>query len=219
MQDEMGPKGLKVLAITHEPREQVLKLMAQMPPGEVTYSIGLSGGLSLTNPTNGIPYSWLVGVDGTVLWQGHGLPADKEIQAELKKVKVTDEFKAARAQKAIAYAENLLADHQLLRGVMVLEKVAKDYKGTPSAKTAEERKAAVEKDESLKAELAAQKTLDRLVGGLELPKDKLKKKEREAIAVKLQAFIKANEKDAPVAAEQAKMMTKVMTEDWADTAK
>jgi hypothetical protein len=219
MQDEMGPKGFKILAITHEPREQVLKLLAQQPPGEVTYTIGLGGGLGLTNPTNGIPYSWLVGIDGKVLWQGNGLPPEKEIQAELKKVKVTDEFKAARAQKALAYAETLLADKQLLRGLLVLDKVIRDYKGSPSAKTAEERKAAVEKDESLKAELAAQKTLDRLVGGLELPKDKLKKKEREAINVKLTSFIKSNEKDAPVATELAKMMSKVMTEDWADTAK
>jgi hypothetical protein len=219
MQDELGPRGLKVLAITHEPREQVLKLLAQQPPGEVTYSIGLNGGLGLTNPTNGIPYAWLVGTDGKVLWQGHGLPADKLIQEELKKVKITDEFKAARAQKAMAYAETLLSEKQLLRGVLVLEKIVRDYKGTPSAKAAEERKAAVEKDESLKAELAAQKTLDKLVGGLEMPKDKLKKKEREAISVKLQGFIKNNEKDAPVATDLAKMMSKVMTEDWADTAK
>lgn len=210
----MGPKGLKVLAITHEPREQVLKLLAQQPPGEVKYTIGLMGGLTLTNPTNGIPYSWLIGVDGKVLWQGHGLAPDKEIQAELKKVKITDEFKAARAQKALTYAESLLADKQLVRGIGVLDNLIKEHKGTPAAKTAEERKAAIEKDESLKAELAAQKSLDKMVGGLELPKDKLKKKEREAINVRLQGFIKANEKDAPAATEMAKMMSKVMTEDW-----
>ena len=43
-----------------------------------------------------------------------------------------------------------------------------------------------------------------------MPRDKLKKKEREAIAVRLEAFIKSNEKDAPVATELAKTMTKVV---------
>ena len=193
--------------------------MAQQPPGQVTYSIGLGGGLGLTNPTNGIPYSWLVAADGKVVWQANGLPAEKVIQEQLKKVKVTDELKAARAQKAMAYAEALISDKQVLRGVLVLERVAKDHKGSPAAKAAEDRKAAVEKDESLKAELAAQKTLDKMVGGLEMPKDKLKKKEREQIAVHLESFIKKNEATAPVAADLAKMLTKVMLEEWTKSAK
>lgn len=215
----MGPKGFKILAITHEPREQVLKLLAQMPPGPMTYTIGLGGGLGLTNPTNGIPYSWLISAEGKVVWQANGAPPEKLIQEELKKVKLTPEQKAAKADKALAYAETLLSDKQVLRGVLVLDRIVKDFKGSAAAKTAEERKAAVEKDEALSKELAAQKTLDKMVGGLEMPKDKLKKKEREAIAVRLEAFIKNNEKDAPVATELAKTMTKVMTEDWALTAK
>ncbi len=219
MQDEFGPRGFKVIAITHEPREQVLKLLAQQPPGPMTYTIGLGGGLGLTNPTKGIPYSWLIAADGKVVWQANGVPSEKLIVEELKKVKLTDEQKAAKADKALAYAENLLTDKQVLRGVQMLDRVIKSHKGTASAKTAEERKAAVEKDEALSKELAAQKTLDKMVGGLEMPKDKLKKKEREAIALKLEGFIKANEKDAPVAVDIAKMLSKVMTEDWTKSAK
>lgn len=215
----MGPKGFKILAITHEPREQVLKLLAQMPPGPMTYTIGLGGGLGLSNPTNGIPYSWLISAEGKVVWQANGAPPEKLIQEELKKVKLTDEQKAAKADKALAYAETLLADKQVFRGVLVLDRVIKNFKGSPAAKTAEERKGAIEKDETLSKELAAQKTLDKMVGGLEMPKDKLKKKEREAIAARLEAFIKNNEKDAPVATDLAKMMSKVMTEDWTLTAK
>lgn len=215
----MGPKGFKILAITHEPREQVLKLLTQMPPGPMTYTIGLQGGMGLTNPTGGIPYSWLISAEGKVVWQANGSPPEKLIQEELKKVKITEETKAARADKAMAYAETLIADKLVQRGLMVLDRVTKDFKGSKAAAKATGRKAEVEADESLKAELAAQKTLDKMVGGLEMPKDKLKKKERESIAVKLEAFIKANEKDAPVAVELAKTMSKVMTEDWALTAK
>jgi hypothetical protein len=219
MQDEMGPKGFKILAITHEPREQVLKLLAQMPPGPMTYTIGLGGGLGLTNPTNGIPYSWLISAEGKVVWQANGAPPEKLIQEELKKVKLTDAQKTARAEKAIAYADTLIADKQLVRGLQVLDRVSKTYKGQPAGKTADEKKAAVEKDEANAKELAAQKTLDKMVGGLEMPKDKLKKKDRERIAAQLEGFIKANEKEAPVATELAKMLSKVMLEEWTLTAK
>jgi hypothetical protein len=214
----MGPKGLNVLAITHEPREQVLKYLAQGNPSPMTYTIGLQGGHSLPNPPNGIPYSWLIDVDGKVVWQGHGLPGNKDIQAELKKVKMDAERKAARAQKALEYAEGLVAEKQLVRGLRMLEDVKKEFKGSEAAKKAQERIGEIEKDESLKDELAAQKTLDRLVTGLEQPKEKLKGKERDLIAVKLERFIKEHEAKAPVAVEIAKMWVKVMTEHWSKTA-
>jgi len=212
----MGPKGLNVLAITHEPRDQVLKYLAQGNPAPMTYTIGVGGGLTLPNTAGTIPYSWLIGPDGKVVWQGNGPPPDKLIEAELKKVKVTDEAKAARAAKSIEYAESLIGQKHLVRGLKVLEKVAKDYKGMDAAKTAEERKAAIEKDEALKAELAAQKALDKMVTGLEMPKEKLKGKQRDSIAAQLEAFIKKNKAEAPVAAEIAEMWIKVMNEKWED---
>jgi hypothetical protein len=181
----------------------------------MTYTIGL-GGLTLENPARTIPYSWLIGPDGKVVWQGNGTPSDKDIEEQLKKVKLTDEQKAARAAKAMEYAESLIAQKHLVRGLRLLGKVAKDFKGTAAAKTAEERKAAIEKDESLKAELTAQKTLDAMVTGLEMPKEKLKSKQRDSIAAQLEAFIKKNKETAPVAAEIAEMWIKVMNEKWED---
>lgn len=213
----MGPRGLNVLAITQEPREQVLKLLAQENSAEITYAIGLGGGYSLTNPTNKIPYSWLIAADGKVVWQGLGRPQDKLLEGELKKVKMTPEVKAAKAEKAVAYAESLIAEKQLVRGLAMLTRVTKEHKGTEAAKKAEERKAAVEKDESLKAELAAQKELERITTGLDMPKEKLKGKERDAKAVQLEAFIKKN-KDTE-AANMAAMWVKVMSEPWKNTAK
>jgi hypothetical protein len=150
-----------------------------------------------------------------VVWAGNpGSLSSKVIEEELKKVKVTDEAKAARAGRMVDYAETLIGEKKVLQGVQVLERVAKEYKGTEAAKKAEERKAAVEKDEALKKELAAQKTLDRLLGGLEAPKEKMKGKERDGKAVQLEAFIKKNKEEAPGAADLATFWVKVMTEEY-----
>ena len=110
-----------------------------------------------------------------------------------------------------------LSSRQLARAVAHLDKVAKAYAGTEFAKKAQERKAAVEGDETMKKELAAQKTLEKLTDGAELPKEKFKGKERDAKAVQLEAFIKKYKEEAPVAAELATMWVKVMQEDWAKT--
>ncbi|HEU4395631.1 MAG TPA: hypothetical protein VFS92_08705 [Planctomycetota bacterium] len=213
----MGPKGLNVLAITHEPREQVLKYLAQDNPAPMTYAIGVGGGLTLTNDSGKIPYSWLISAEGKVVWQGTGSPSNKLIEEEIKKVKFNDAMKAARAQKALDYAEALIGEKHLVRAIRILEKVAKEAKAAPEiAKKAEERKAAVEKDESLKAELAAQKALDKMVTGLEMPKEKIKKKVRESTAAQLEAFIKSNKESAPAAAAMAEMWAKVMQQKWQD---
>lgn len=219
LHDELGPKGLNVLAITHEPREQVLKMMAQMPPAEVTFTIGLQGSSGLNNPTGGIPYSWLISADGIVVWQGSGTPAEKVINEELKKVNLTADQKAAKATKGLEYAEMLITTKQLTRAIEHLDRMAKAYKGTDFAKKAEDRKKALEADESLKAELAAQKALASITDGAELPKEKMKQKERDAKKVQLEKFILKNKETAPVAAEQAGMWVKVMAERWEDGAK
>lgn len=216
----MGPKGLNILAITHEDREQVLKLLAQAPPpGSLEVPIGLGGGGNYPNTAGTVPYCWIVGADGKVVWQGNtgGLPG-KLLEAEVAKVKLTPEMKAAKAEKALANAQTLVADKQVVRGLRALEQVSKDFKGTEVAKRADEARAAAEKDASLKSELDAQKSLEKIVGGLEVPKDKLKKKEREGKAAQIEAFLKST-KDAPVAVEMANMWVKVLQEDWTKNAK
>lgn len=215
----MGPRGLNVLAITHEPREQVLKYLAQGNPAPMTYTIGAEGGLTMKNPTGKIPYSWLIGPEGTVVWQAGGAPPDKLIQEELKKIKITPEQKAAKAEKALAYAESLLGGKQFVRGMAVLTRITKESKGTEAAKKAEERLAALEKDEAAKPEIAAQKELDRLVTGLEMPREKLKGKERDGKAAQLEGFIKKHKEAAPAAAEMASLWIRVMQQKWEDGAK
>jgi hypothetical protein len=185
----------------------------------MTYAIGLNGGNPLPNPSGGIPYGWIIDVEGKVVWQGNGAAPEKIIEAELKKVQMTPERKAARAERMLAYGQSLIGEKQFVRGMALLQRVPKEYKGTEAAKKAEEALAAVEKDETAKAEIAAQKELDRIVTGLEQPKEKLKGKERDGIAARLEGFLKKHKEAAPVAAEMASMQIKVMTEKWELTAR
>lgn len=214
MAEDYAKKGLTVLAITNESRETVLKYMAQLALVPIPYTIGVGGG-SGNYPASGIPKAFLIGVDGKVIWEGSPGSLDtKKLEEELKKVKVTDEMKSARAEKAVAYANALIAKKDLLRGVTLLEKVQKDYGKTEAAKKAADAVAAIDKDEALKKELAAQRALDKAVGGLELPKEKLKDKERESKAKQLDDFAKKNKDTAPATADMATQWAKVMREDW-----
>jgi hypothetical protein len=209
-----GKKGLNVLAITNESRETVLKYMAQLAMVPIPYTIGVGGG-SGNYPAPGIPKAFLIGVDGKVIWEGNPAAFDEKLlEAELKKVKITDEMKAANAAKSLAYAETLITAKEYLRAEMLLDRVAKDYAKIDAGKKATDRKAELEKDEAVKKELAAQRALDKLVNGIELPKDKLKKKERDGVAKEIDALAKKSQTDAPATAALATQWAKVVREDW-----
>lgn len=212
--EDFGKKGLNVLAITNESRETVLKYMSQLAMVPLPYTIGVGGG-SGNYPASGIPKAFLIGVDGKVIWEGN--PAafpEKQLEEELKKVKVTDEAKAAKAAKSLAYAETLVTAKEYLRADNLLDRVAKDYAKIDAGKKASDRKAELEKDEAVKKELAAQRTLDKMVNGLELPKDKFKKKDRDGVAKELDALAKKSATDAPATAAMATQWAKVVREDW-----
>jgi len=211
--EEYGKKGLNVISITNESRETVLKYLAQKGVAPTDYQIGLGGGHG-NYQARGIPASWLIGVDGKVLWQGHPGSLDKkEMEAELRKVKPTPESREAKAARAVEYADSLLAVKRYLMASEVLDRVSKEQKDTASGKKAAEKVKEMDADAAVKADLAAQKDLAKLVGGAEKPKEKFKSKEREGAAVRLESFIKKNEGKAG-AVELAQMWAKVMTEDW-----
>ena len=212
--DDFGKKGLNVLSITNESRDTVLKFLAQVSSAPVSYTVGLGGGHG-NYPSRGIPAAWLIGADGKVVWAGNpGSLSEKVIQEELKKVKVTEETKAVKATKALEFADAQLAAKQYLVASGLLDRIVREHKGTEAAKKAEERKVALEKDEAAKKEIAAQKTLEKIVGGIEMPKEKYKSKERDAKKVQLEAFIKKNKEEAPGAAEIATQWVRVVAEDW-----
>lgn len=214
MAEDYAKKGLNVLAITNESRDTVMKYMTQLAQVPLTYTIGYGGG-SGNYPAAGIPKAFLVGADGKIVWEGNpGSFSEKFLEEELKKVKITDEMKAAHAAKSLAYAETLITSKDYLRAANLLDKTAKDFAATDAGKQAAERRAALDKDEAIKKELAAQKALDKAVGGLELPKEKFKKKERDAVAKELEGLAKKNQTDAPATAAMAADWAKIVREDW-----
>src|SRR6185503_14550169 len=108
MAEDYSKKGLNVIAITNESRETVQKYMAQLTASPIPYTVGLGGG-SANYPARGIPKAFLIGVDGKVIWEGGpGGFSEKLLETELKKVKITDEMRSAKAAKAVAYAKTLV---------------------------------------------------------------------------------------------------------------
>ncbi|MCK6479874.1 MAG: hypothetical protein L6R43_06920 [Planctomycetes bacterium] len=192
----------------------MLKFLAQMNASPVTYTIGLGGGHG-NYPTRGIPAAWLISAEGKVVWQGGpGGLSGKLIEEELKKVKPTDEQRNARAMKILEAAGALVSEGKALQAKGLLDRVTKEFKGSEAAKAADEKLKELDRDETFKKELKAQQTLDKIVGGLELPKEKLNRKERDGKKVMLEAFIKKNREEAPAAAALAETWVKVMAEDW-----
>ncbi len=216
--EEFGKKGLNIISVTHESRETILKFLSQQSAAPASYTIGLKGGIqNYPNLTNTVPYVWLVGADGKVVFQGNtGGLSDKDIEAELRKVKMTPEIWAARGAKMLAAAEAHVAEKKALLGHDLLTRLVKEkeFKGSEAAKKADEKLKELDRDEEFKKELKAQQLLDKIVGGLDLPKEKLKGKERDGKKVLLEGFIKKNKEEAPVAASLAETWVKVMAEDW-----
>jgi hypothetical protein len=214
MAEDYSKKGLNVIAITNESRETVLKYMEQLALVPLPYTIGVGGGAN-EYPASGIPKAFLIGADGKIAWEGNPSAFnEKQLDEELKKVKVTDEMHAARAAKALAYAETLIGKKDVFRAANLLDKVSKDAKAGDAAKKAADRLAAIQADAALKNELEAQKTLDKAVGGLELPREKVKDKDREGKAKAIDALAKKFKDTAPATAEMATTWAKVVREDW-----
>lgn len=214
LKEEYGEQGFNVLSITNEPRDTVLKFFTQLNVTAINYTMGCGGGAE-AYPAPGIPKAFLVDVEGKVVWEGH--PAEltnKMIETELKKIVPSPERRAASAERGLAWAETLLGEKQVLRATGVLARIVKQHKGTPAATKAAARLTEIEKDPALAPELAAQKSLDKLVGGLELPAEKLKKKERESTAEKVAALAKKIQADAPGTAKLAQQWEHVLREDW-----
>src|SRR5215471_6283546 len=141
MAEDFGKKGLNVLALTNESRETVMKYMTQLAAVPLPYTIGYGGG-SGNYPSPGIPHAFLISADQKVVWEGNpGSFPEKLLDEELKKVKITDEMKNARAEKAVAYAETLITAKDYLRAANLLDKTAKDLGATEGGKKAAARRA------------------------------------------------------------------------------
>ena len=102
LHDKFKDKGLVILAPHCQDADRE-KLEVFVLKHGITYPIGMKCDTS-GYPGQGIPRAALIGVDGTVLWQGNpnGGNLEKMIEAEIPKVDVFGERGLVKSQKAIA---------------------------------------------------------------------------------------------------------------------
>jgi hypothetical protein len=214
MVEDYGAKGLNVLAITDEPREAVLRYLSQASDAPSTFPIGVGGGTG-NYPAPAFPMAFLISAEGKVVWQGNpGQFNEKLLAEEVKKVKITDEMRAAKAAKSVAFAEDLITKSEVLRARILLEKVQKDPSAGDAAKRAAEVIESIDKDPRLKKDLTAQRALEKLLGGIEMPREKVKEKNRESLAKELDDFARKTHQQSKPTGEMAATWARILREQW-----
>jgi hypothetical protein len=222
MQEEFGPKGVTFIGLSGEPKETVGKFLAQELAGVQGYKMahGSSGGLQ--GPGT-IPYTFIIGADGKVFFQGSGAPTAGKIEEALAATRaklpkdVIETHRQERANKMLAHAESLKGQSHYAEALAVLSAMAKDrtLKGVDALAKGDALKAEIEKttDEAAKNEIDLQKKIVAIVGGTpDRPTEKVKEKERLGMAKRLEAVQKdAAEKGAAVAEEMTKYWITILT--------
>ena len=215
-QDEMGKKGLQVFGITGETQDVLCKFLATTNTAPVHYKMGSGSSGGLLSPGT-VPYCFLIGVDGKVIWQGHGAAPGKLIDAELKKVvPPTAEQLETRAQKAVDKANEFATAKHYVQATELLAKVAKEYPATTAAKTATTRIAEIAADKEAAPEIVAQTALKKILGGLDYPVEKLSGKEAAAAIVSIETLLKKQGEAAPATAEIAKYWSGLLAKESKD---
>ncbi len=219
--EEYGKKGFNIVALTGEElnkdldsaRSMNLRWLAHEKP-EVNYAIAIGGAGEYA--VTGVPYVVLIGPDGTVEYEGGpGSLSDKVIAGALKKVKPpTPEQLEAKAQKRAEMAEKFAADKLFARAEHELTQVARLYATTEAGKKAAERAKEIADGEETKAEVAAQKDVYKALGGMEHPGEKLKSKECESLAKKLEKKATDLDATAPRAAKLARDWAAILRNPW-----
>ena len=83
IQEDFDAKGLTILSVTGQDRADVVEFVEELDAKDPIICKADSAAYS----TGGIPSAYLIGADGTVLWQGHPASlSDSEIESGLKKV-------------------------------------------------------------------------------------------------------------------------------------
>ena len=212
-QDELGKKGLQVFGITGEDQNVLCKFLATGNTAPVHYKMGSGSSGGLQSPGT-VPYCFLIGVDGKVVWQGHGAAPSKLIDAELKKVvPPTADQLEARAQKAVDRANEFATAKHYVQATELLTKVTKEYPNTTAAKTAATRISEIAADKDAAPEIAAQTALKKILGGLDYPVEKLSGKEAAAAVVAIESLLKKQGEAAPATAEIAKYWSGLLVKE------
>lgn len=136
MQKKYQDKGVILVALSYEPAGKVGPYVTK---NKVSYIVG-SDATSARDAygVNGFPTAFLVDPSGKIAWIGHPAAAEEAIEDLLKesppKGKGVLGDEAAKA--ALKKADNHLKRKRYGRAMQGYEKVAKEFAGTKSAKTA-----------------------------------------------------------------------------------
>jgi thiol-disulfide isomerase/thioredoxin len=76
LQERFGPRGFKVVAFAANTREGIEWFMKEKQP--IAYPVGTGSDLKTAYGVRNVPYAFLVGRDGTLLWHGAPVVSDLE---------------------------------------------------------------------------------------------------------------------------------------------
>jgi prepilin-type processing-associated H-X9-DG protein len=74
-----GPRGVVVIGLTQEDRQEVEQFMQDAP---IAHSIGVRSVSRRAYGVRGIPHAFVIGKDGRAVWDGH--PGSREIEAQIR---------------------------------------------------------------------------------------------------------------------------------------
>ncbi len=182
LQDEFGGQGLHVIAVTGEDKAVNLRYMVHDDPG-FTFKVAIGAAPGYELP--GLPYAFLIDPDGNIVYRGSpsGLSRKRVLLPALARVRApTAPEIAARSQKMYDFAAAFATDRMYLRAEIAFDELIETYPGSAAAAAARERKGALLEADGAAAEYAAQKAIARIVGGVEAPDPRGKKRKRKQIA-------------------------------------
>jgi hypothetical protein len=215
LQDKYRNKGVTVIGLTGEDRRTNLRYMLHQDPG-FTYKVAIGGAPGYETPQ--FPWSVLIAPDGTIAWQGS--PARMSEKKHLKPLladvrKPTPAELEARTKRMLSHADVLIGDALYLRAQHALLTIAADYPESAAADAARARSLAMLEIEGAAAELAAQQTIAKIIGGAETPDPEGKRiKNAEKSALKLAKLAEKYAETAPRSARLALEWRAIYLSPW-----
>lgn len=211
LQREEARRGLTVVGLTSDDRATLLRYMTHVD-ASFAWPVGIGSGPGY--PARTLPFSALVGADGTLLWQGASgsLPRETLDRALRGVTKPTAEALEARAARALALAEALLLDRQYVRAEAHLRSAAERWGTTPSGRAAAALLPRLAADD-VRAEVEAQRSLAKLLGGAERPSEADSKRARK-LAKALEKKAEEWRESAPRASALAADWAAICAEPW-----
>jgi hypothetical protein len=215
LQDRYREKGLTVIGITGEDRAMNLRYMIHQDPG-FTYKVAIGSAPGYETPR--FPWSVLVAPDGSIAWQDSParMNEKKHLRPLLAKVERPSAARIeARTERMLERAEAFVGECLFLRAEAQFEALIRLFPDSDAAATARERMSAVMNDIANGAEIAAQKKIAKLIGGIERPDPEGKRaKNPERTAARLKKLADGWRETAPRSARLADEWAALYLDPW-----